>query len=109
AEEPVKIGVPMPLTGFLSQAGQLILTGIRYAAEEANRNGGVLGRQLELLVEDTKGEPNTSATIATKMATQDEVYAFVGGFGSTADFALLQSVKRYNPIFVHPASSSVRL
>jgi branched-chain amino acid transport system substrate-binding protein len=103
------IGVPMPLTGVLSQAGQLILSGIRFAADEANQQGGVLGRQLKLVVEDTKGEPNTAATIAAKMATQDKVYAFVGGYGSTADFALLQGVKRYQPIFVHPASSSTRL
>jgi branched-chain amino acid transport system substrate-binding protein len=107
--EPIKIGVPMPLTGVLGGAGQFIAAGIRFAAEEANKSGGVLGRPIELLIEDTKSEPNTAATIASKMATQDKVYAFVGGYGSTADFALLQSVKRYDPIFVHAASSSVRL
>lgn len=107
--EPLLIGVPMPLTGNLSQAGQLILWGIQFAADEANKSGGVLGRPLKLLVEDTRGEPNTAATIATKMATQDKVYAFVGGYGSTPDFALLQSIKQYRPIFVHPASSSTRL
>jgi branched-chain amino acid transport system substrate-binding protein len=109
ADNELVIGVPMPLTGVLSQAGQLILSGIRFAADEANQQGGVLGRQIKPIVDDTKGEPNTAATIAAKMATQDKVYAFVGGYGSTADFALLQGVKRYQPIFVHPASSSTRL
>ena len=107
--EPIKVGVPMPLTGTLAGAGQFIAEGIRFAAEEANKSGGVLGHKLDLLVEDTKSEPNAAATIGSKMAAQDKVYAFVGGYGSTSDFALLQSIKRFNPIFVHPASSSVKI
>lgn len=108
-EDPVRIGVPMPLTGPLAQAGQTILAGIEYAAKEANESGGLLGQQIELLIEDTKSEPNTAAITGAKMATQDNVFAFVGGYGSTSDIALLQSVKRYEPIFVHAASSSVRI
>ena len=75
----------------------------------SNEAGGLFGRKIELVVEDTKGEPNTSAGIAAKLATQDKVDAVVGGFGSTADFALLSALQRYDPIFVHPGSSSVRL
>lgn len=105
----VRIGVPMPLTGPLAQAGQTILLGIEYATHEVNEAGGLLGRQIELLVEDTKSEPNTAAITGSKMVTQDDVYAFVGGYGSTSDIALLQSVKRYEPIFVHAASSSVKI
>ena len=107
--EPLLIGVPLPLTGVLAVGGQVILGGIKYAAEELNKSGGVLGRQVKLLIEDTKSEPNTAATIASKMATEDKVYAFVGGYGSTADFALLSSVRRYKPLFIHTGSSSVRL
>jgi len=107
--EPIKIGVPMPLTGPLAQAGQLILQGIEFATKEANDAGGLLGRKIELVIEDTKSEPNTAATIGAKMATQDKVFAFVGGYGSTSDIALLQSVRRYSPIFVHAASSSTKI
>jgi branched-chain amino acid transport system substrate-binding protein len=108
-QAPIKIGVPLPLTGGLAGAGNQLLWGIQYAAGEANDAGGLFGRKIELVVEDTKGEPNTSAGVAAKLATQDKVDAFVGGFGSTADFALLSAVQRYEPIFVHPGSSSVRL
>jgi branched-chain amino acid transport system substrate-binding protein len=109
AGEPLVIGVPMPLSGVLAQGGQIILAGIKYAADEANKKGGVLGRPIKLLVEDTKSEPNTAAAVASKMASEDKVYAFVGGYGSTADFAMLQSIRRYKPIFIHTASSSVRI
>ncbi|WP_372399496.1 amino acid ABC transporter substrate-binding protein [Azospirillum sp. HJ39] len=107
--EPIRIGVPLPLTGVLAVGGQTILSGVKFAAEEINAGGGLLGRPVELLIEDTKSEPNTAATIAAKMVTEDKVYAFVGGYGSTADFALLSSVKRYKPLFIHTGSSSVRL
>jgi branched-chain amino acid transport system substrate-binding protein len=106
---PLKIGVPLPLTGALAGGGNQILWGIQYAADEVNEAGGLFGRKIELIVEDTKGEPNTSAGVAAKLATQDKVDAVVGGFGSTADFALLSALQRYDPIFVHPGSSSVRL
>jgi branched-chain amino acid transport system substrate-binding protein len=108
-QAPIKIGVPLPLTGPLAGGGTQILWGIQYAADQQNAAGGLFGRKIELVTEDTKGEPNTSAAIAAKLATQDKVDAFVGGFGSTADFALLSALQRYEPIFVHPASSSVRL
>jgi branched-chain amino acid transport system substrate-binding protein len=109
SSDPVLIGVPLPLTGNLSQAGQSVLRGIRYAAEQANNSGGLLGHPIKLVVEDTKSEPNTAATVATGMATRDKVYAFVGGFGSTADMALLQSIKRFQPIFIHASSGSIKL
>lgn len=108
-QPPIRIGVPLPLTGPLAGGGTQILWGIQYAANEANAAGGLLGRKIELVTEDTKGEPNTSAAVAAKLATQDKVDAFVGGFGSTSDFALLSALQRYEPIFVHPGSSSVRL
>lgn len=108
-QPPIKIGVPLPLTGPLAGGGNQILWGIQYATDEVNEAGGLFGRKIELVVDDTKGEPNTSAGIAAKLATQDKVDAVVGGFGSTADFALLSALQRYEPIFVHPGSSSVRL
>jgi branched-chain amino acid transport system substrate-binding protein len=108
-QPPIRIGVPLPLTGPLAGGGNQILWGVQYAADEVNEAGGLFGRKIELIVEDTKGEPNTSASIAAKLATQDKVDAFVGGFGSTSDFALLSALQRYEPIFVHPGSSSVRL
>jgi len=108
-EPPIKIGVPLPLTGGLAGAGAQLQWGIEYATKEANASGGIFGRKIELVIEDTKGEPNTSATVAAKLGGQDKVDAVVGGFGSTADFALLSAIQRYNLIFVHPGSSSVRL
>src|SRR5690349_13909168 len=70
AQDAIKIGVPVPLTGPLAGAGNQILWGIKYAADQTNAAGGLFGRKIELVVEDTKGEPNTSAAVAAKLATQ---------------------------------------
>ena len=107
--DPIKIGVPMPLTGALAGAGRLILAGAQMATDEVNARGGLLGRPVKLLVEDTKSEPNTAAIVAAKLINQDKVFAFAGGYGSTADFAMLQGIKRQGPIFVHLGSSAVKL
>jgi branched-chain amino acid transport system substrate-binding protein len=108
-KEPILIGVPLPLTGSLSTAGQQVLQGIQLGADEANKAGGLLGRQIKILAEDTKGEPNTAASVATKLVNQDKVLALIGGYGSTADFAMLQSIKQYKPLVIHAGSSAVKI
>lgn len=100
SDEPIRIGVPLPLTGGLANLGEQERLGIQLAVDNANAAGGVLGRKIELIIVDTKGEPNTAAAVTVKMATTDNVFAFVGGMGSTPDFAMLQAVKRYSPLFV---------
>ncbi len=68
-----KIGVPLPLTGGLAGAGSQLQWGIRYAANEANAaRRSLSGRKIELIIEDTKGEPNTSATVAAKLGGRDK-------------------------------------
>ena len=66
---PIRIGMPLPLTGPLAGAGTQLRWGIEYAAKEANNAGGVLGRQLELLLVDTMGVPNTSDSSAITSAS----------------------------------------
>ena len=61
AEEPVKIGVLVPLTGIVAQGGLEMKYGIEMAAEE---KGTVLGRPIELLVEDTQVKPPVAVTKA---------------------------------------------
>src|SRR4051794_29524940 len=54
-KEPIKIGVTMPLTGALGEYGGAINTAMLMAAQEINQAGGVNGRNLEIVSEDTQG------------------------------------------------------
>ena len=64
--DKIKIGHLTPLTGFLGALGTYAQLGIRLAAEEINASGGVMGRQLDILSEDSVN-PATASTKAQRM------------------------------------------
>src|SRR5712671_3097024 len=68
--EKIKIGHLTPLTGFLGALGAYAQLGLRMAEEEINQAGGVMGRQLEVMSEDSVN-PATAATKAQRMLEQD--------------------------------------
>src|SRR5438309_8836833 len=70
--DKIKIGHLTPLTGFLGALGAYAQLGIRMAAEEINASGGVMGRQLDILSEDSVN-PATASTKAQRMLDQDGV------------------------------------
>jgi branched-chain amino acid transport system substrate-binding protein len=67
AQEPVKIGIITDRVGFAKPWSEPILQGAIYAAKELNARGGVLGRQVELLIEDDQAKPDVSASAARKL------------------------------------------
>lgn len=65
--ESVKIGVTVPLTGSASVWGNYTLTGVQLAAEEINQNGGIHGKEIKLLIEDTKGNAKDGVNAFMKL------------------------------------------
>lgn len=80
--EPLKIGGMLPLSGAASLEGQQILAGIRYTIEEANANGGVLGRPIELIMEDDESSPTKGVTAVRKLIELDKVPVIIGTYAS---------------------------
>lgn len=74
----IKIGGNFEMTGGVAQYGQSAANGIKLAFKEANAAGGVLGKQLTLVIADNKSEPAESANAATKLISQDKVVALIG-------------------------------
>ncbi len=60
-ETPIKIGMVDPLTGTLSALAQSEVEGAKYAVAEVNKKNGILGRQVELLVEDSANDVEAPA------------------------------------------------
>lgn len=76
---PIRIGVVGPLSGASStDMGQSILGGARVFADEVNRTGGLLGRQIELVVRDDKATPALGVQIAHELIEKEKVVATVG-------------------------------
>jgi branched-chain amino acid transport system substrate-binding protein len=79
----VRLGALVPLTGRSSYSGEAMAKGARLAVAEANASGGVLGRRIELLVEDDACDPGTAVTAAGILVAQD-IAVSVGGYCSSA-------------------------
>tara|TARA_R110002110_G_scaffold83635_12_gene217136 strand:- start:3431 stop:4582 length:1152 start_codon:yes stop_codon:yes gene_type:complete len=79
AADTIKIGVNVPLTGFAAADGKSALTGIELAVEQANADGGVNGKMVELVIYDDQASPKEAAPIATKLIEQDKVAVGISG------------------------------
>ncbi len=82
--DSIKIGINVPQTGFAAADGTSALIGAQLAAEQANANGGVNGKNVELVVYDDQASPKSAVPIATKLVEQDEVKIAISGSYSGA-------------------------
>ena len=91
AEEMVKIGLDNPLTGTYAAVGKNELTGCQHAIDQINAKGGILGRQVQLLVEDsTSGDAGTAVQKARKLIERDNVNFLIGNVNSALALAMAQ-------------------
>ncbi|HTS83835.1 MAG TPA: ABC transporter substrate-binding protein [Usitatibacter sp.] len=88
-EEPVKIGLDNPLTGTYAAVGGNELHGCELAIEQINAKGGILGRPVKLLVEDsTSGDAGTAVQKARKLIERDNVNFLLGNVNSALALAM---------------------
>ncbi len=78
-EEAIKIGTLGPLTGDIATYGLSTKNGVEVAVDEFNKNGGINGKPIQLISEDTRGDQTEAANAASKLIEQDKVSAIVGG------------------------------
>src|SRR5215472_10101807 len=87
-EEPVKIGLNDPLTGVYAALGKNEKLGCEYAIDQINAKGGILGRQVQLLVEDsTSTDTGTAVQKARKLIDRDKVDFLLGNVNSAMALA----------------------
>ncbi len=87
--QSIKIGLIQPLTGSVAYNGTTDVNGSKLAADERNARGGVLGKQIELVIEDGKCNPAMSVNAAEKLIQRDKVVALSGAFCSSATLAVM--------------------
>jgi branched-chain amino acid transport system substrate-binding protein len=91
AEQNIKYGFNDPLTGTYAALGKNEQHGVEYAIEQINKKGGILGRQVELLSEDsTSGDVGTAVQKARKLIDRDKVDFLLGNVNSAMALALGQ-------------------
>ncbi|HTU53285.1 MAG TPA: branched-chain amino acid ABC transporter substrate-binding protein, partial [Acetobacteraceae bacterium] len=108
AAEPIKVGVPGPLSGPYANAGIDIVNAAKLAADQINAKGGVLGRPLEIVPEDDACDPTTAVQAAQKMIDSG-VVAVAGGYCSGAALPELSTLHRQDIPYILDASTNPRL
>lgn len=89
-EVPLRIGMVDPLTGVYAAVAQNEVNGARLAVEQVNAKGGILGRPIELLVEDSANDVGTGVQKARKLIERDNVSFMIGDVNSAIAQALAQ-------------------
>ena len=103
--DKIKIGHLTPLTGFLGALGAYAQLGIRMAEEEINKAGGVMGRQLDVMSEDSVN-PATAATKAQRMLEQDSATVLMGEINSASAVTIMQVAARNKKLFMQIGARS---
>ena len=101
----IRIGHLTPRTGFLGVLGDYAVMAADQAADEINAAGGVLGRKVELLKEDSVN-PQTASTKAERMIERDKVACIIGEISSASALTIAQVAERNKTMFVNTGANS---
>lgn len=88
AQDSIKVGIILPLTGGQAAFGEIEKNSFEMAVEEINAAGGIKGKKLELIFEDDTGKPEVARSAAEKLINKDKVVMLGGGYGSSETFAI---------------------
>ncbi|RMF93635.1 MAG: ABC transporter substrate-binding protein [Nitrospinota bacterium] len=103
--DTIKVGHLTPRTGFLGQLGAYAVMGATLAVKEINQAGGVLGRQVELISEDSVN-PGVAVTKAQKLVERDKVDFLIGEISSASGLAIAEQALRYKKLYVNTGCNS---
>src|SRR6185436_16939023 len=103
--DAIKIGHLTPRTGFLGVLGDYAVMAADMAADEINAAGGVLGRKVELLKEDSVN-PQTASTKAERMIERDKVACIVGEISSASCLTIAQVASRNKVLYINTGGNS---
>lgn len=103
--DKIRIGHLTPMTGFLGALGEYAVMGMRMAEEEINKAGGVLGRPIEVLSEDSVN-PTTAATKSQRMYERDRIALLFGEINSASAKTIMQVAARNRRFFLSTGARS---
>ena len=109
AEDTIKIGFPIPLSGPTAVYGKPILAGAELAVSQINAAGGVLGKKLELLPRDSKANADEAVRLSRELIIKDNVDFLLGTLTSAEAPAVSTVAKENKILFMTPSSKSTIL
>ncbi|MEK7692285.1 MAG: ABC transporter substrate-binding protein, partial [Bdellovibrionota bacterium] len=105
----IRVGEVGSMTGNDATFGTSTHKGIELAFSEANKAGGILGKQLKLISLDDQGKPEEAATAVTKLITQDKVVAILGEVASSRSLAMAPIAQQNKIPMLSPSSTNPKV
>src|SRR6185295_14299806 len=109
AQNTIKVGVPMPMSGPAALYGEPAVKGIRMFVEELNAAGGVLGKKIELVVRDSKASADEAVRVSREMILKENVQFLVGTLTSAEGPAVSTIAKENKIILIAPIPKTDQL
>jgi len=106
SKDPIRIGEFGPLSGAEATFGRSTHKGTRLAVEEINRNGGIEGRPIELVVMDTKGETQRVQEVVDLLIKKEKVLALIGEISSNRSLTGAKIAQKAGIPMITPASTN---
>lgn len=98
--KPIRLGGTLPLTGPFADTGLWVDRGYKYWAEKINREGGLLGRPVEVTILDDASSVDRAVSLLERLITVDRVDLLLGGYPGTSAAAQMALVERYRKVYV---------
>ncbi|WP_430441431.1 amino acid ABC transporter substrate-binding protein [Shinella sp.] len=107
--ENLRIGASLPITGGLSVSGEKHKRGYELCTKLINEAGGILGRQVELIVSDNRSDTATAINQYERFINVDKVEAVYGTFSSRLTFPVASILSKYNMVHAIPSGGALRI
>jgi branched-chain amino acid transport system substrate-binding protein len=105
AQAPIKIGSMNVLSGPLGVLGVDLSHVAQLAVDNVNKDGGILGRKVEIITGDDEASPTTAARLARKYILEDKVNFIIGANGTPAAMSVSEVAKRFKTIYISCAGA----
>jgi len=105
----IVIGHVAPLTGDIKTFGESTKNGFQIAIEEANQNGGLLGRSIRTVIVDDKNDPTEASNAAAKLINQDRIHFIVGSVSSKCSIPLSEIAQANRVVMITPTSTNPKV
>ena len=106
SSEPITVGVSLPLTGEFSQPGKAAQQGYEIWEQTVNNEGGMLDRDVELVVKDDASDQNTVVTDYNALIQKDQVDLLLGTFSSLLNLPASAAAERNRMLYIEPAGGA---
>lgn len=109
AGAPIKIGISLPITGSFSEPGSAAMRGYQLWAQLTNKSGGLLGRQVELVIKDDQSDQNTIVNDYNGLINNDKVDLLLGTFSSLLNLPASAVAEKFKMVYIEPAGGSPKM